>query len=259
MRVINQYEGPQIEKELRFGQWSRQRNIKKLLFDLDDTLIPTRPVFIRQKNKLFDLLAEKAPVRTREEWVKITEEVDKDSFAKLGVNPKRWQTTLKNTFAGVSGITNRLVEEANQIMADVYTTPIASYPEVEKTMTFLEKCDMEKYIVTHGNEPWSRKKMEWSGLDKHFADDEIYIVDENGHKTRDSWKKAMRFFGAKPEESMGVGDSPMADINPLAELGVRERVLIKNAKVDIWSVHKQEVNEETFVAANIGELMHLRD
>ncbi|MDO8340491.1 MAG: hypothetical protein Q7T59_00780, partial [Candidatus Woesebacteria bacterium] len=79
-----------IEKELRFGEWCKVNNIQRFLFDLDDTICPTRQVFRDFMSQVYDFLATHASVISREQWKNEIEVTNNRLFEKLGVNPNRW-------------------------------------------------------------------------------------------------------------------------------------------------------------------------
>ena len=123
----------------------------------------------------------------------------------------------------------------------------------EEGLNFLTKIDTPIGIVTHGGSEWTWKKYNWLDLKRFVAWDDIYIVDENKHKTSESWREAVKYFGLKPEESAVIGDSPRSDINPACQIGVRQCFLIEDPKQ--WSVHNEPVNENVRKISNLSQIV----
>jgi hypothetical protein len=56
-----------IEKELLFVRWCEKREIKQILFDLDDTICVTGEIFRDQMDQSYDYLATQSPI-SRTDW-----------------------------------------------------------------------------------------------------------------------------------------------------------------------------------------------
>ena len=104
-------------------------------------------------------------------------------------------------------------------------------------------------LVTHANVEWTNFKLDRSGLWEYF--ETVIIVDENGHKKSEDWKRGMDAVGVRPENCLVVGDSLGGDIRPGDELGARTVWLPSP-----WSVYRQgEVPERTVVIDEIFDLL----
>ena len=195
MKQVEKYPLSPVEQELSFISWCRKNDIRKLLFDGDDTLWETKPRFNIQMEKCYDLLAT-VDIMPRENWKSEIISINDSLFEAHGVNPQRW---------------NLLVEEL-----------ALRYP-------------LKPLVINQAKDIFSK-------LDRFLDWDNVYLVDENGHKTKESWLGGMDYFKVEPVNCLGAGDSPRADINPLCELGVEHCFLIRNS-FDLWSLHQQSVDE----------------
>ena len=54
----------QTDSEIRLAEWCKEKGIKRFLFDLDDTLCPTRSVFREVMSRALDFLAANAQVKS---------------------------------------------------------------------------------------------------------------------------------------------------------------------------------------------------
>lgn len=258
MRTVKEYAAPQIEKELRFKDWCKTREIKFLGLDADDTLWATSPIFSKQMNLCFDFLGREAPVLSREEWKNKIETINNQTFEKMGVNPKKWRFITAEALRPM-GVREEIRIRAEEILMEIYKTKPQLLSGTEATLRFLNRCEIEYGKITHAGTSWDKEKDLWTGLNAFFNDKNTFRIDENGHKTKDSWLEALRYFGVEPRNCMIVGDSPRADIIPAQEIGVRERMLVNNPDCSRWSIHDLPINEQTIVVANIGEIINLRN
>lgn len=254
MRQVEKFDVSPVEQELAFGRWCQNNGIEMVLADGDDTLWKTVPIFRQQMNLAYDMLAETG-IMSREQWKVTVEKINNELFEVHAVNPKRWKYVVDElkTF----GIDKKMARKVRETFLKVYKTPPKFIEETENGLGFLDRVGMRIGIVTHANTDWTwRKYKEWLRLDRFLRWDHVYTIDENGHKTVESWLKAMQYFGAKPENCAVIGDSPRSDINPVTELGVRRCFLVQNG--DIWSIHQQPVNEQvTMSVTGINDLRWL--
>ena len=119
-------------------------------------------------------------------------------------------------------------------------------------LDFIKKVGLPIGIVTHANPEWTWKKYNWLGLKRFVNWDDIFIVDENGHKTAESWRRAISYFGQSPDQCAVVGDSPRSDINPAWEIGVKHCFLVEDRKQ--WAIHKQPVDPSVKIIHRLDQI-----
>lgn len=141
------------------------------------------------------------------------------------------------------------------IFQNIYDTPTTFLDGAEKTLGFLNKIEIPIGIVTHANRPWTYKKYQWLDLQRFLNWDDIFIVDENIHKTSGSWQDALNYFHLQPQVCAVIGDSPRSDINPAIKIGVKHCFLVKNPI--FWSVHQQPTPLDTPNIENIFQLIQI--
>ncbi|MCL4384609.1 HAD family hydrolase [Patescibacteria group bacterium] len=242
-----------IELELLFGQWGRRNGIRKHLLDLDDTICDTDKVFKEQFLACSAYLARKAPQLGPEQWKKKLVEVNDGLFASLGVRREKLGAVMTEVGKQYS-LPGEVRETAWGILDQIYERPIQMLPGAEEGLAFIKKCGVPLGIVTHGGLQWSWRKYQWLNMARYLDWDEVYVVDENGHKTERSWQEGCRYHGVKPEECCVTGNSPLSDINPALNIGVRHCFLVEND--GLWSIHKvplvKEVKRIPDLSAFIG-------
>lgn len=241
-----------IEKELRFNVWRKKNGIARFLFDLDDTICGTRKVFRNCMSTAYDFLAVNAPVISRDNWQKLIEETNNRLFEQFAVNPNRWNMVVEE-LAKLYELPAKVQEATKQIFSQIYLIPPEILEGVEQGLDFLVKVDTPIGIVTHAGEEWTWRKYNWLNLKRYVNWDDVFIVDEDKHKTSESWLRGVKYFGLKPVECAMAGDSPRSDINPAWEIGVRQCFLIKDPKQ--WTVHKQPVDKSVKKITNLSQIV----
>lgn len=241
-----------VEKEYRFENWRRKNNIQLLLLDLDDTLGNTQSIFTIQISKACDYLAKNSSLLDREAWKEQIKSINDFYFEKYGVNPNRWNQVVDN-LCNKYLLHSEVSSHTKEIFQDIYSTPLQFKVGAKEGLDFLKKTETPIAIVTHANKDWTWRKYNWLGLDKYLDWDDVYIVDENGHKTPQSWQSALNYFKIQASDCAVVGDSPRSDINPATSIGIRHSFLVKNS--NSWSIHQQEVPKETKIINNLSEIV----
>jgi len=241
-----------IEKELRFSQWCRNEGVKCFLLDLDDTLCPTRQVFKEFMSQAYCYLENSVPAVSKEKWKEEIETINDRLFEKLGVNSNRWNYVV-DELAEKHLLGEKIKQETKQIFQQIYDTPFTFLDGAEEGLTFIGKVGIPIGIVTHAGPEWTWKKYNWLNLRRFLNWDDVFMVDENKHKTTESWVQAIRYFGLKAGECAVVGDSPRSDINPAREAGVRNCFLVEDPKQ--WVVHDQQMDESVKKIKSLNRLI----
>lgn len=122
----------------------------------------------------------------------------------------------------------------------------------EEGLTFIKKTGIPMGIVTHASRKWTKKKFEWLNLDRFLVWDDVFVVNQDTHKTSKSWQEAIQYFRLKPSKCAVVGDSPRSDINPAWEAGVRHCFLVENP--GLWSIHNQPVDPSVYKISHLGQI-----
>lgn len=242
MEGIKPFLASSIEQELGLKKWCSKNEIEMFLFDMDDTLCKTNCIFENKFEKCGDYLSDNVGILSREQWENEIKTINNEQFEKNSVNRKISILTIEQL--GIKyGLNSYIQNRSKKILAETYKVHPKFTKGAEKGLDFLTKSGIRKGVVTHANREWSLEKFGWLGLNRFFDwENDVFIVDENGHKTKESWLEAMNYFKVKPENCVVIGDSPRADINPASSLGVRH-CFLKNSNV-VWSVHQQPVDEQ---------------
>lgn len=238
-------------KEGQFREWCERERIKRFLFDLDDTICSTKEIFGRAIDRVCRLLAEQGGAWGEDKWKNEVKRINNRLFEEFGVNPCRWNLLvdeLTKMYALEKAVGSALVA----VFEEVYLTPLVFKEGAENGLRFIKSSGVSIGIVTHANSEWTKRKYNWLNLGRFVEWEEIFLVDENSHKTRESWLGAMRHFNLEPENCAVVGDSPRFDINPPRELGVRHCFLVEDR--GLWDVHNQPIDSGVWRIKSLAEI-----
>ena len=239
-----------IERELRFRSWCETAGVNLWAFDLDGTICDTRGVFRQAMSRTYDFLNLSIPTVLRGEWETVVENINDRLFEQYGVNPKRWIHVV-DELAQKYGLAEAISFRAKEILASIYTTPVDWAQGAEAGLQFIKRAGGSMGIVTHAGHEWTWMKYNWLALYRFVDWDDVFLVDENSHKTTKSWQEAFRFMDVHPNEVAVVGDSPRSDINPALEAGVKHCFLVET---DLWSVHNQPVGPQVIKIRQLTEI-----
>jgi phosphoglycolate phosphatase-like HAD superfamily hydrolase len=192
------------------------------VLDLDDTLFKTNTLFLEAINQYLetvskDLLCAKEGLRPRF--------IELNTAAFHGpskVAPERWDEVVAGLIEtyGHQDIFSRHLP----ILYSIYQqTPLFLY-HAELTLRALKDARLPIAIVTHANVTWTHLKIEQRRLADYV--DYVWIADEHQPKSEADWGQAIDSLGIRSDHCLGVGDSIISDMVPLAHLGVRYRVHI---------------------------------
>lgn len=244
-----------IEKELWWKKACDDYGVKMVLTDGDDTLWYASEIFVRQMNKCAKYLSITTNgFRVEEKWLDELKVINDGMFERYGVHPERWEEVMD--IVGKNGnLSANQRETALETLNQIYKEKPRIMPGARQMLDFMKRTGTKVGLVTHAEPEWTKNKLRWLGFNNYFDWDDVYLVEARGHKTKDSWKAAMDFFGESPIECLVLGDSPRTDINPVQEIGVRpERsFLIENGAR--WRAHNRPVDQRTNLIGYPNEMI----
>jgi len=256
---IEQRQLTPIEHQLLLNKWCGEKRIKRILFDLHDTLVVGRKPFQEKSRRAKEILGQNVGDGLRDKLWTDFENTNNQLFVAMGVVPERW-TELMRILGEKYKLDPRILREAEEELMSIYTTPGELIPGTEEGLDNIKAAGIEMGVVTHAGRKWVGEIFyEGLNLGRWFDWDDIFIIDpkEHKHKTDVEWLAGVRYFGEKPEDCMAVGDSPAADLNPAWKIGIRQRVLV--ARDEIWEMHREKIIGKYWVIASVRELAYLGD
>lgn len=190
----------------------KNKTIKVIAFDADDTLWVNEPYFREAENKFCALLEDYLPHHT------IDQELFKTEIQNLplyGYGIKGFMLSMIETILKVSENTAniKIVEKALQIGKEMLEKPVILLEGVEEVLIKLNG-DYKMVLATKGDLMDQERKLQKSGLEKHFHHIEIM-----SDKKISDYQKLLRHLDCKPENFLMIGNSIKSDVLPVLELG----------------------------------------
>ncbi|CAG7642387.1 HAD family hydrolase [Paenibacillus allorhizosphaerae] len=201
-------------------------SVKVVVFDLDDTLIH------------FDDYWEESLLETLRRHPATKEYDPKRLFGVLSEMNQifedqyhRQQITLRQfrnyrLMHAMSRVGEEMAEQTaehfNMLHMDISKRYMKASPELLELLKELHGT-YKLGIVTNGTSRWQRDKLEALGIQTLFEPGAVFISDEVGFEKPSSeiYRKALHYFGVKPEEVLFVGDSWNNDVIGPMRAGMR--------------------------------------
>jgi putative hydrolase of the HAD superfamily len=189
-----------------------------VIFDGDDTLWDTMPIYTRAKRRFFSLMQRRGFDRRKVE--KFFDERDANNVALWGFSRKRFRMSMLGTYdhfrrhassGGVSGIREEIANLSDKVFVEAAgTTPYAGQ------VLSLLGLTCRLILLTMGDRAVQKQRLETSRLKNYF--DEIVIV---SHKDADTFRRLVLKHHLPPSQTWSVGNSLRSDINPALVAGLR--------------------------------------
>jgi putative hydrolase of the HAD superfamily len=172
---------------------------KALIFDLDDTIYPTKPSADKMFAELYALVKQHV---SEEVFEKFKEDILTSPFQKV---------------ADRYDFSNELKQEGMKLSEEM------EYDEALKPFddySFVQELKVDKFIVTAGYTKLQKSKIKQLGIEKDFK--EIFISDpaKTGGSKTEVFQAIMNKYHYQPSEVLVIGDNPEAEITAAKELNL---------------------------------------
>ena len=225
--------------------WLVFRDIKVVLWDLDDTILDTVRVFVDQTKLYTDYVCSQLPELSKKKVHQAFVEANDEAYHALSVSPKRWELVIE-TVADRLSLDREILFGGLPIILRVYETAPEFLDGAEEALRAFRKTDLPMGVVTHASEEWTQKKFAKRGLDAYF--DQTMTVSEEKFKSSDDWLEAIRRFGVGPEDVLVLGDNLSGDIRAVHSIGVRHIVYFPSE----WSIYSSGEIPEGVISVDGG-------
>lgn len=233
-------------------EWMCRRGIELALFDLDDTLMLTRDLFLKQIGDFVRFVAGNDEGRQQILQRRIAE-LDVELFPEFSVSPERYRAetvVLAKEFPEWGA----RIKEGLPILHKIYSTCPEMALGATETLDIFGKTGVRLGVVTHANSAWTDIKIGKFG-GRLNRDNDVFVVPEREFKTAGWWAQAIEWFGYPPEKTMVIGDNLKGDIVAAREAGVVHLVWLE--KADTWHIYKGGVVPEgTIAVSDVGQLVN---
>lgn len=189
-----------------------------VVFDGDDTLWRTMPIYTGAKARFFALMTRVVPdaVNIEQEF----DQRDKRNVAKWGFTTERFRNSMVETYRAcvlAAGASPQLKQEVavSRIATSIARRRAPLLPFARAALTRLSPhCRL--VLLTKGEYELQRHRIEASGLEDLF--ERVIIVD---HKDKATFRQLAAELKVTPGRAWSVGDSVRSDIRPALAAGFK--------------------------------------
>jgi putative hydrolase of the HAD superfamily len=196
---------------------SRRPSEWLVLFDMDDTLLDTSPIFEAAVLKFTLMLAELG-VPVEETRARLSQ-IDMGRIEEMGFGKHRWPESIGLTYRSLAHERSlRYDRHLEEACAAIGWATYEEYPPVKPgALEALEtlRPRVRLALATKGDRELQSGRLERSGLRHHF--DDVYILPQ---KTVAEFRAILGELNYRAERAFMVGDGIRSDINPPMELGM---------------------------------------
>lgn len=187
------------------------RNIKVIIFDLDDTLYDCSGTLVLRGRKKVSKTLSKLINCSEDDAYKLQVKVDEELGAKA------------NIYENIVSQYNLPPYQAQELLEEFIHIDIADitlFPCVIDTLMYLKKQGYRLILVTSGENQTQRKKIEALGLNGNYFE-EILIAERNkGNTKKICFQYIIQKYNAKPGEIVCIGDKIEDELTAAQSLGI---------------------------------------
>ena len=163
---------------------------------------------------------------------------------------RMWLTLLDFKIAD-----EQLAREMGNIFLDLLPTRKILFPDTIEILDYLVDKNYQLHLITNGFEKTQHSKLKNSGLDRYF----IQVITSEGSNSlkphQEIFDYAFKKTGAKPEESIMIGDTIDVDILGAANAGIDQvhvnhltkEPMMVNDKLPTYTVYSLRELENIFL------------
>jgi putative hydrolase of the HAD superfamily len=192
-------------------------NIKRLIFDADDTLWENNIHYIKAFDDFVDLIS--GSELSKQKVAKEFQDLEKKVVKERGYGGENYLYILHTLFEkyrplfNSRGIAIKFEKICNTFQSHLYDPP-KLFPETRSVLIKLAK-KYPLYVLTKGNIEEQHRKLEGSELLKYFR--KVFIETEKNIST---YRHILSNNNWLSDEVCMIGNSPKSDINPALTLGM---------------------------------------
>ncbi len=187
------------------------RNIKAVIFDLDDTLYDCSGTLVEQGRR-----------QAAKMIARITNISEEKAYHLQGEFEEKYGTKV-NVYEKIVTLYNLPDKYINQLLQEyirVNISNITLFSDVVDSLVQLKSRDCKLFLVTSGEEQIQKKKIDVLGLNNSYFDD-ILITDRNNPQAkRACFYGIIQRYNLKPGEIICVGDKIDDEIAAGKSLGI---------------------------------------
>jgi putative hydrolase of the HAD superfamily len=189
-----------------------------IIFDGDDTLWETMPIYTRAKREFFGEMSSLG--FDPQEVENVFETTDVANVSRLGFTKHRFPSSMAETYRSFCDKYQRVAENAVEqrmrgIGYNVFDSPPMVFDSAPRVLARL-RSHYKLILATKGDHEVQQSKIAQSGLADFFAS--IYVLD---HKSERELSQILEECELDVSNSWIIGNSLKSDINPGLRLGLK--------------------------------------
>jgi putative hydrolase of the HAD superfamily len=205
------------------------RQIKAIIFDLDDTLYDcSGTLVLKSKERAAKIISRTINCSEKEA---LTRQLNLEE--KFG--PK---TDIYCEIANLYRLSDKFHKEVSNAVNALDIKDITLFPDVIAAISKLKRVGYKLILVTAGNHDLQKRKIKTLGLERAF--DEIIITDNSSEKEK-CFRKILIKYDLKPEQVFCVGDKIKDEIEAGANMGMLT-ALMKHGRY--YNFYKSKINDK---------------
>lgn len=204
--------------------------LKLLVFDGDETLWSTMPLYRAAKAEFARLIANRTGV-PRFLAIETLERRDRENAKRFGFSTRRFPISMTQSYIELArsvGLETdlRFRGQVQALGAEVFSLPAHRIAGAKRVLHALQGAGCSMILCTKGDRRIQGRRIYDSGVRPFF--DKVYVVKT---KCDSEFRTILRDQGVDPADACSIGDSVRSDINPALRLGMSAVWLQK----DTWS------------------------
>lgn len=207
-----------------------------IVFDGDDTLWSTMPLYTAAKGRFARLVATETGI-SRSEAVQILDRLDARNIKRFGFTQRRFPTSMREAYDLIAKSAGKKPDTV--LRRRVYRTGAAVFEQSPRVIRGarlvikeLKRSGFQLVLCTKGEVRLQKRRIALSGLKDLF--ERIYIVPD---KSEAEFRAILHEQRVAPPDAYSVGNSVRSDINPALRIGMKA-VWIPN---DTWAFERQDL------------------
>jgi putative hydrolase of the HAD superfamily len=204
--------------------------LKLLIFDGDETLWSTMPLYSEAKAKFARLMRRHVgtPCSTAIETLEV---LDRENVKRFGFSARRFPTSMAEGYVCLAESTGQRPDpdlriRVQAVGASVFQLPARRIKGTNRVLSLLRAHGFAMVLCTKGDDDVQRSRICASGVSRFF--DKVYVVPQ---KSEREFIEILKEQHVDPTEACSIGDSARSDINPALGLGMSAVWIQK----DTWS------------------------
>jgi putative hydrolase of the HAD superfamily len=236
----------------RPSQHLRSSGARAVIFDGDDTLWETEPLYDRARSEAAQVVA--GAGFDPDEFESVQRSIDARNVETMGLSMGRFPTSSVQAFEEIARRAGKVppdgaLERVYAVSAEVFNARAPLLPSAEEVLSSL-RGTYQLGLLTKGAEQVQKRRVDGSGLRKYF--DRVNIVQE---KNTEIFLRLLRELGAEPSVSWSVGNSLPSDVAPAIQAGMQAIWIDAHVWVhERRDSHANLANPGLFVATELRDI-----